>query len=141
MKPQNLNLLKWQLTRERLRIEDRYPPPEKRPERQISNILDEILRKDEVKVAILPHLLIERWPIIAGEQLAKHVTPSHLQNGILYLYADHPGWLAECRRLPKANVLKKISTIPDIPDIKDIRFQLDPSIQTFKNKKADFSAG
>lgn len=132
MKPRNHELIKWELSRERLRIADRFPAPERRPERKIQDILDGILRKEESEVEPLPQRLTERWPMVAGEQLAKHVTPSHLKNGILYLHADHPGWLAELRRLPKPQLLKKIASIPDIPDVREIRFQLDPSIRTFR---------
>jgi predicted nucleic acid-binding Zn ribbon protein len=122
--------LKWELERERFRIEDRFPPPEKRAERRISDILAGILKKDASEAAFLPEAIAERWPMIVGEQLEKHTHPSHLKDGMLYVHADHPGWLAELRRIPKVKMLKKISTIPDIPGIKDIRFQLDPSIRT-----------
>ena len=132
MKLTNSEKLKWELTRERLHIEDRFPPPERRSERQIGEILAGILQKDQSETETLPGILIERWPMVAGEQLAKHSTPAHLKNGILYLYADHPGWLTELRRVPKGQLLKKIASIPDIPKIKDLRFQLDPSIRTFR---------
>jgi predicted nucleic acid-binding Zn ribbon protein len=130
MKQTNDQSLKWELDRERFRIEDRFPPPERHPERRISDILTGLLRKEDAEDIVLPDVIAERWPVIAGEQLASHVRPSHLKNGILYLQADHPGWLAELRRLPKAGLLKKIASIPDIPEIKDIRFQLDPAIRT-----------
>jgi len=130
MKQTNDQSLKWELDRERFRIEDRFPPPDRHPERRIGDILTSLLRKDETDIIVLPEVIAERWPVIAGEQLASHVHPSHLKNGVLYLQADHPGWLAELRRLPKTGLLKKISTIPDIPEIKDIRFQLDPAIRT-----------
>lgn len=130
MKQTNNQSLKWELDRERFRIEDRFPPPDRHPERRISDILTGLLRKDETENIVLPEVIAERWPVIAGEQLASHVRPSHLKNGILYLQADHPGWLAELRRLPKAGLLKKFAAIPDIQEIKDIRFQLDPAIRT-----------
>ncbi len=130
MKQTNDQSLKWELDRERFCIEDRFPPPERRPERRISDILTGLLQKDETEAVVLPEVIAERWPVIAGDQLASHVRPSHLKNGVLYLQADHPGWLAELRRLPKAGLLKKISSIPDVPEIKDIRFQLDPAIRT-----------
>jgi len=132
MKPTNPQQLKWELTRERLHIEDRFPPPERRSERKIGEILAGILQKDQSERELLPGILVERWPMVAGKQLAKHSSPAHLKKGILYLYADHPGWLAELRRLPKGQLLKKIASIPDIPEIKDLRFQLDPSIRTFR---------
>lgn len=128
----NHKQLKWELSRERLHIEDRNPPPEQRSERSIGDILSDILKNNPADDVILPEILVERWPVVAGEQLAKHSAPAYLKNGVLYLYADHPGWLTELRRIPKPHLLKKISSIPDGPEVKDIRFQLDPAIRTFR---------
>lgn len=124
--------LKWELARERFRLDEPFPPPERRPEKRISDILTGILRKDESGTVTLPEKIAERWPVVAGEQLAKHTRPSHLKNGVLYINADHPGWLTELRRLPKTYMLKKIAAVPDIPEIKDIRFQLDPVIRSVR---------
>lgn len=136
MKQPDDNQLKWELTRERFHIEDRCPTPQRHPEKCIGDILPGILRteKNEAEIVFLPEVITGRWPMIVGEQLAKHVRPSHIKSGFLYLNADHPGWLAELRRLPKAQLLKKISSIPELPKIKDIRFQLDPAIRSPKRK-------
>jgi hypothetical protein len=132
MKQTSDQQLKWELARERFRIEDRFPPPERHPEKCINDILAGILKKNEPADEDLPKAITERWPVIAGVQLAQHVRPAHLRNGILYLHADHPGWLAEVRRVPRIHLLKKLGSIPGLPEIKDIRFQLDPSIRTFR---------
>ena len=121
--------LKWELARERFHLEDPFPPPERRQEKQISSILAGILKKDETEAVSLPEIIAARWLVIVGEQLAQHTHPSHLKNGILYVHTDHPGWLTQLRRLPKAHILKKISSVPDIPEVKDIRFQLDSMIR------------
>lgn len=131
MSQTNHRQIKWELIRERFRIEAPFPPPEQRMEKCIRDILADLMQKEPAAVP-LPELITERWPVIAGEQLARHIHPSHLKNGILYVYADHPGWLAEVRRLPKAHLLKKILSIRGIPEIKDIRFQLDPAVRTFR---------
>jgi predicted nucleic acid-binding Zn ribbon protein len=127
MKQTNHQQLKWELARERFRIEDPLPPPQQRPERCIRDIAAGILQEAVLEPA-LPAGLGEHWPVIAGGQLAQHTCPAHLKNGILYVYADHPGWLAEVRRLPKTHLLGKIASLPGIPEIKDIRFQLEPAI-------------
>ena len=134
MKKPNNNQLKWELIRERFHIEDHFPPPERHPEKCIGDILAGILKieKNEPEVALMPEAITERWALIVGEQLAKHIRPSHIKNEYLYLYADHPGWLAELRRLPKAHLLKKIKSISEFQEIKDIRFQIDPAIRTRK---------
>ena len=124
--------LKWELARERFHLEDPFPTPERRQEKIISSNLAEILQEEAPEIVSLPKIISERWPVIVGEQLAKHTCPSHLKNGILYVHADHPGWLTELRRLPKAHILKKISSVPDIPEIREVRFQLDAAIRPFR---------
>jgi predicted nucleic acid-binding Zn ribbon protein len=129
MKPSEEKRLKWQLTRERLRIEEPNPPPARRPDRRIGDILTDILKTEKADCSCLPPVLMERWTAIAGQQIAQHTYPANLREEILYIYTDHPGWLTEVRRLPKKHLLKKISSIPGIPKIKDVRFLLDPAIR------------
>jgi hypothetical protein len=139
MKPFDDKLLKWELTRERFQIEEKFPPSQPRQEKRISEILRGIFKTDAPEATPLPELLTERWPVIAGEQLSLHTRPAFLKNGILHLYADHPGWMNELRRLPKEHLLRKIRSVPQLPEIKDVRFQLDPDIQTNK-RPAPFQA-
>ena len=131
MKSKNNRLDEWRLTRERLRISDPFPPRVRRPEKSIGAILSEIQGQEPV-VDTRPEMLKARWAAIAGDQIAQHTYPAHIRGGLLYVYADHPGWLTEVRRLPTQHLLKKISAIPNAPEIKEIRFQLDPSIRTYR---------
>jgi predicted nucleic acid-binding Zn ribbon protein len=121
----------WMLTRQRFQITDPQPPAPRHEERSIGSILADILQ-DEPPAESLPEILKDRWHLIVGEQIAKHTGPSSLSHGVLTIDADHPGWLAEVRRLPKPHLLKKMMSIPNIPDISDTRFRLDPVIQTKK---------
>jgi len=130
MEPVPDSQIKWELKRERFRLENPFPPPEKRREKPISEILTGLLSNNNPEVPPLPEIIDQRWPAIAGEQLAKHVRPYRLQSGVLYLYADHPGWLTEVKRLPREQWLKKIRSIQNAPDIKDVRVQLDPLLKS-----------
>lgn len=132
----NKQQLKWELARERFHIPDSFPPREKRQEKPIRDILAGILKKDEDLIESLPAVIAERWPLITGEQLAQHTRPAHLQNGILYVYADHPGWLTELKFRSKAHLLKKISAVYRI---QDIRFQLDPGLHLIVKSGLDQS--
>ncbi len=132
MNPLNKKQLKWERERERFRIADRFPPKPVRKEKNIGEILASVLKESPVE-KVLPNLLKERWPLVVGEQMAKHTEPAYLREKTLYVNADHPGWLTELRRLPKNHILKKISAIPEAPVVRDIRFQLDPSIRTRRN--------
>ena len=132
MKSKNKTLDDWQLTRERFQISKRFPPKPRRPERTIGAILSEI-QENKPEYTPLPPLLENRWAVIAGKQIAQHTHPEMLRGTQLIVYADHPGWLSEIRRLPTQHLLKKIAAIPEAPEIKEIRFQLDPSIRTYRN--------
>jgi len=132
MKSKKNKLEEWQLARERFQISNRFPPRPRRPEKNIGSILAEI-RGEKPDFAPLPPVLESRWAVIAGEQIARHTHPAILRGTQLIVYADHPGWLAEIRRLPTQHLLKKIATIPNVPEIKSIRFQLDPTIRTYRN--------
>lgn len=129
MGSKNNPLTDWQLMRERFHIKDRFPPRTLRKEKKIDTILSGILNEEPVLEG-LPELIESHWNIIAGEQISKHTKPSYLKNGILYIDADHPGWLAEIKRLPKNHLLKKISSVSTDTKITDLRFRLDPSVQT-----------
>lgn len=133
MKNRKQTQREWQLNRERFHISDRFPSAPLREEKGIKTILSQIL-ETEPPAEELPNVLLERWNIITGEQLAQHCAPANLKNGVLYIHVDHPGWLTEIRRLPKAHLLKKISSIPGLPELRDLRFILDPAIRTWKNK-------
>ena len=117
----------WLLTRQRFHITDPLPPAARTEEKLIGSILSDLLDA-EPPVKTCPDVLIERWPLIVGAPIAKHTFPTTLDQRILTVDADHPGWLAEIRRLPKQPLLKKISVIPGLPELSDIRFRLDPSI-------------
>ena len=118
----------WLLTRQRFQIADRRPPCPPREERDIGTILSDILQT-EPPAAKHPEAIEQRWPLIVGEQIARHTTPSGLRHGVLTVDADHPGWLAEVRRLPKERLLKKILSVQGLPNITDLRFRLDPAIR------------
>jgi predicted nucleic acid-binding Zn ribbon protein len=127
------HLMKWELTRERFRIEAQRPPSPLRPEKSIREILSTVL--DQQPAADLPTRLTESWPVIAGGQIAQHTRPVQIREQILYVYADHPGWLAEIRRFPKNHILKKLKAVPGLPQVCDIRFALDPAIRSGKWQK------
>ena len=126
-------LNEWELTRARFHISDRFPPRPLRKEKGIETILSDIMEEQQADPEI-PAELMERWHLIAGIQIAKHTELSVIKNGTLIVFVDHPGWLTEVRRFPQARLLKKITAINGLPPIQKIRFQLNPSAKTWRNK-------
>ena len=119
----------WLLTRQRFHIIDPFPPPPQRKEREIRSILGEILDQERPDESITEEM-IQTWALAVGKQLAKHTTPETIQQKILTVNVDHPGWLTEVRRLPRQRILKKLEAAPAVPPLRDIRFRLDPSLRT-----------
>lgn len=136
MKTDQSKQLKWELTRERFGIEARFPPAAQRPEKCIGEILRDIIGEQVPHDAPIPKTLIENWSAIVGPQVAQHSAPAYVRNSILHIFANHPGWLSELKRLPKQLLLKRFSSVQQLPEIKDIRCQLDPAIQTQKRPAA-----
>lgn len=44
----------------------------------------------------------ERWPEVAGDEVAAHATPRHLDEGILTVEVDDPAWATHLRYLGPA---------------------------------------
>jgi predicted nucleic acid-binding Zn ribbon protein len=126
-------LAEWQLKKERFQLNTSIPHPRAdREERFLGDILKG-LKGDEVRTAQLPAVLCDRWALIVGEQIAKHTQPIQLHGSRLTVTTDHPGWLAQVKRLPKSHLIKKIATLPNAPIVTDVRFILEPNLRTYKN--------
>jgi len=137
MKSRDIKRTEWELTRARFHIADRYPPRPLKKEKTIDSILTDILKEEEKQsTPDLPEELMNRWPLIAGKQIAKHTSPAFLKQETLIVHTDHPGWLQEVRRLPQQHFIKKLAAIPALPPISKITFKLDPDARTWKNKNA-----
>jgi predicted nucleic acid-binding Zn ribbon protein len=68
-------------------------------------------------------ILRKAWPEIAGAQIAKHSHPASLQNFVLHVDVDHPGWLPELERLKRILLQKLQSTYRELR-IRQLHFSL-----------------
>jgi predicted nucleic acid-binding Zn ribbon protein len=64
-----------------------------------------------------------RWEEIAGEELSRHARPIEIEDGILIVEADHPGWV-QMVSLRKDGLLRSISDAAPSAEIKDVRVKL-----------------
>jgi hypothetical protein len=132
MKPNEKRLAEWQLDRERFHLAPLYPPRKTGKACHIGEILSNV-RPQPKQNQQHQELLHTHWPLVAGAQIAKHTQPVEISGKTLIVYVDHPGWLTQLKRTPKAPLLKKINRTPGLPEIADIRFLLDPEIRTYRN--------
>jgi predicted nucleic acid-binding Zn ribbon protein len=67
--------------------------------------------------------VFKSWGNIAGEDMISHSTVKDLNNGILLVEADHPGWI-QLLQMRKKKILKNIKHHYPELDIIDVRFNL-----------------
>lgn len=73
--------------------------------------------------------LLNEWPQLVGEQVARRARPGRIQNRILSIFVTNSVWLNELSRYSKPQILKNLQARfgPDL--IRDIRLQADPDMQ------------
>ncbi len=112
---------RWTVDRIRFHLDK--PPAPNRDIRPIGDILEDVVAGLEQ-----PHdenilILRKAWPEIAGAQIAKHSHPAYLQNFVLQVEVDHPGWLPELERLKRVLLQKLQSNCRELR-IRQLHFSL-----------------
>ena len=81
----------------------RTPGPEPTP---LGDLLDQVRRRRGWQRRLHGARVHERWPAIAGQQLARHVEPVRLDGGVLVLRAESSAWATQVRYLSSMLVVK-----------------------------------
>jgi len=68
-------------------------------------------------------LIFQEWKRIAGDALAAHARLIDVQNGILLVEVDHPGWL-QMLQLRKTTLLDAARKAAPLASIEGIRMRL-----------------
>lgn len=64
-----------------------------------------------------------RWTEIAGEELGRHSRPVEIEDGILFVEADHPGWV-QMISLQKTRLMKALAAEVPEAKIRDLRVRM-----------------
>ena len=116
-----INWGRWNVDRIRFRLDK--PPAPNRDIRPIGDVLKDVVagleRPQDENILILR----KAWPEIAGVQIAKHSHPVFLQNLVLHVDVDHPGWLPELERLKRVLLQKLQSNYRELR-IRQLHFSL-----------------
>lgn len=75
------------------------PDPEGRPPRALGESLDRVARALGAPDAGSVAAVFSDWEAIVGPQVAAHVRPRTLRDGVLVVVADQPGWATQLRFL------------------------------------------
>lgn len=115
------NMARWDMDKVRYHLDKPLAP--RRDIRSIGDILKDVVEGLEQPPNENLPILRNAWPEIAGEQIARHSQPVFLENRVLYIDVDHPGWLPELERL-KGVLLKKLQASYRELNIRHLHFSL-----------------
>ena len=93
--------------------------------KKVGDLLKEFLREKGWLAANPYEPLFSRWREIAGESLAPHARLVDVQNGMLLVEVDHPGWL-QMLQLRTQAVLEAARRAAPLAAIEGIRSRLGP---------------
>jgi predicted nucleic acid-binding Zn ribbon protein len=92
---------------------------------KIGDLVSAFMGPGAVEKAQVFHSLFTGWAELAGPSLAAHSRIVQLENGVLLVEADHPGWI-QTLQLKQGKLLKAArSKFPQL-DIRAISFKLSP---------------
>jgi predicted nucleic acid-binding Zn ribbon protein len=112
---------RWELDRVRYHLDK--PPAPDRKIRGLGDILKDVVDGLEQPVQENVRLLREAWPDLVGSQIAKHSEPGFIQDCVLNIFVNHPGWLNELERI-KRPLLQKLKAKYRSMNIHQLRFSL-----------------
>ncbi|MFC1467752.1 DciA family protein [Verrucomicrobiota bacterium] len=117
---------RWQLQKQRLRLNGHKPPAPLREIKRMGSVLDKVFEELGINNLKTGHQFESSWADTVGKQVAKHARPGKCINGVLTVYVDHPTWMNELSRFGKKAMLFKLQKKHSADEIKDITFRPDP---------------
>lgn len=91
--------------------------------KKAGDILGDYMRNFHINMENRYSSVFKSWANIAGEDMLSHSSVKDINNGILIVEADHPGWI-QLLQMRKKKILKNVrKNYPEL-DIVDIRFIL-----------------
>ncbi|MCR4583665.1 MAG: DUF721 domain-containing protein [Prevotella sp.] len=87
----------------------------------IREIILQNLRKQGLETPLLQKRLIDSWPQVAGETVARYTGNLYIRNQTLFVHLDNPALRADLS-MQRANLVKKLNEQVGSQVIADIRF-------------------
>ena len=125
----NLTPGRWQLERERFHLDAFTPQPIPERASKISDLIPAFMKEQGLDEKLWQQALLNEWPQLVGEQVARRARPGKIQNRLLTIFVTNSVWLSELNRNGKPQMLKNLQARfgPDL--IRDIRLQPDPDTE------------
>ena len=90
---------RWLAHRERCGIADEVPLPPFHEARPVSAGVDRVLGRLGLQSANLQAILIDEWPALVGEDVARHTRPGAIRGRELTVFVRGAVWFAELKRI------------------------------------------
>lgn len=110
---------RWDIDRVRFHLNS--PPAPQRDLKEIGELLPDILSSLERPKDENITVLVGAWPKLTGPQVSAHSRPGYFQDRTLYVFVNHPGWIAELQRI-KRPLLQKLQQHYREMKIRQLRF-------------------
>jgi predicted nucleic acid-binding Zn ribbon protein len=88
---------------------------------ELGNVLGNLFDK-HTRRQIEDALLLERWPELVGETIARNTEALRIEGGVLILRVTHPVWRSELAGL-KGELILKLNTAAGRQAVRDIHFR------------------
>ena len=99
---------RWEVERERCRIEEKIPRPALRDADPIGSIVDGVIAKVLPRELRWASRLCAEWVEMVGGTVAQHTRPGRVDGSHLYVYVDSSVWLNELKRYGQKEMLDNI---------------------------------
>jgi predicted nucleic acid-binding Zn ribbon protein len=88
---------------------------------RIGEVLPAVLRDLGLQARFNERQVVEKWPSVAGPELARRARALRCENGTLVVRVDHGAWMQELHFIEKDLVAKLRAVCPDV-NLTRIRF-------------------
>ncbi|MDD4870737.1 MAG: DUF721 domain-containing protein [Kiritimatiellae bacterium] len=117
---------RWQVERERFRIENHRPPEGIADPLRISDAMAGVMKKLGLEDTHWLTVLEDEWQKIAGEAVAKHTRPGRMEKKRLTVFVDSSVWLNELLRYGRRQMLLNLQNRFGKGKITSVSLVLDP---------------
>jgi predicted nucleic acid-binding Zn ribbon protein len=120
---------RWEVSRERCRIEGRRPAPAFRDACGIGEVIPAVMRRVGAEAPLWLEKLQADWAAVVGAAVARHTRPGRLDRDTLFVFVDSSVWLFELQRCGTQAILSKLRELFAGLRVRSVILQPDPEGQ------------
>jgi hypothetical protein len=119
---------RWEVTRERCRLEDTEPPcPDASP--ALAGAVRRVMQRLGLDALHWLNEMETEWGELVGPDVAAHTRPGRFDRGRLTIYVDSPVWLQELSTAVRGPLTARLRQRFGPGHIRDVRLAIDPDPQ------------